>query len=715
MFYKKDSTSTKIKSISRKILLAFIALAIALAIIALFVNTSISNRLNALSKLTLNLEYDQAKSQKALLLLHEVEDDFQASLLTPNALKDKGYKTKLSESFTLIDSLLKDNVDTAKLTAAQRAKVKYLYIKKLKLSGSLYVLKHSFDSLLTAASGLSTLNDSAGEYSTTVYRKKGKRMGSSDTVKKEAQVKKRGVFGRIKDAIANKNANAGVSNLTIINRNRTDRIIDSVNRGIARRDKDLYSQKLQQLQRRNSKLFTTQKQMVVLNMHINSELERIVNEVNSMNAGLINELKENTLKNYRETTSLLNKFYLSSLFLVLVFATLLIIFIINLNRAEVYLLHENERSVAMAQQKMDLLLHMSHEVRNPLTAINGFLYIFSRSNLSAKQIDMLGSIRLSSEMLLHTLNDTLDAAKMETSEFKINKDPFNPNHVLKEVLESMEFSAAKKKLELDYSFEGNKVSMVLGDSFRLKQIMINLLSNAIKYTQTGSVKVNASLTEINGADKLQIRITDTGPGISIQQQARLFSKYYQTNSARGQTGTGLGLYICKQLVQLQDGEINVESNEGTGSTFDFYITYNKSTDEVIENAEDNLLWKLNGLSILAVDDNELSLTFLKMMTSKWNIKFYQTSGEKEALEILSKETINVVLADLSMRETSAEQLATSIKKSKSLLSKPPVIAISAEELSLQGEKYLKQGFTGILEKPFTEAELIKQVVSALER
>jgi signal transduction histidine kinase len=714
MFYKKDSTSTKIKSISRKILLAFIALAITLAIIALFVNTSISNRLNALSKLTLNLEYDQAKSQKALLLLHEAEDDFQASLLTPNALKDKGYKTKLSQSFTLIDSLLKDNVDTAKLTEAQRAKVKYLYLKKLKLSGSLYVLKHSFDSLLTAASGLSTLNDSAGEYSTTVYRKKGKRMGSSDTVKKEAPIKKRGVFGRIKDAIANKNANAGVSNLTIINRNRTDRIIDSVNRGIARRDKDLYSQKLQQLQRRNSKLFTTQKQMVVLNMHINSELERIVNEVNSMNAGLINELKENTLKNYRETTSLLNKFYLSSLFLVLVFATLLIIFIINLNRAEVYLLHENERSVAMAQQKMDLLLHMSHEVRNPLTAINGFLYIFSRSNLSAKQIDMLGSIRLSSEMLLHTLNDTLDAAKMETSEFKINKDPFNPDHVLKEVLESMEFSAAKKKLELDYSFEGNKVSMVLGDSFRLKQIMINLLSNAIKYTQTGGVKVNASLTEINGADKLQIRITDTGPGISIQQQARLFSKYYQTNSARGQTGTGLGLYICKQLVQLQDGEINVESNEGIGSTFDFYITYNKSTDAVIENATDNLLWKLNGLSILAVDDNELSLTFLKMMTSKWNIKFYQASGEKEALEILSKETINVVLADLSMRETSAEKLAISIKKSKSLLSKPPVIAISAEELSLQGEKYLKQGFTGILEKPFTEAELIKQVVSALE-
>jgi signal transduction histidine kinase len=211
----------------------------------------------------------------------------------------------------------------------------------------------------------------------------------------------------------------------------------------------------------------------MLNTHINNELERIVSDVNNINLSIINELKENALKSYRETTGLLNKFYLASLLMVLIFAALLIIFIINLNRAEEYLLRENQRSVAIAQQKMDLLLHMSHEVRNPLTAINGFLYIFSRSNLSARQIDMLGSIRLSSDMLLHTLNDTLDAAKMETNTFKINSDPFNPNTVLKEVVESMEFSATKKQLTLDYQFEGDKEAMILGDSFRLKQVMVN--------------------------------------------------------------------------------------------------------------------------------------------------------------------------------------------------------------------------------------------------
>jgi len=712
MFYKNELSSGNIKSISRKILLAFITLIIALAVVALFVNGSVSNRLNELSRLTLNLEYDQAKSQRALLLLHEAEDDFQASLLTSDGLKNDAYKAKLAQSFTLIDSLLKDNIDTAKLTESQRTKVRNLYVKKLKLSANLYVLKHSFDSLLTASSGVNPVNDD--NVYTTTSRRKGKKLKTSDTIKTDGQVNKKGFFARIKDAIANKNSNAGIANVTVINSNRTAKIIDSVNRRISSREKDIYSKKLQQLQQRNSKLFTTQKQMIVLNMHINSELERIITEINNINTSLVNELKENALKSYRETTSLFNKFYLASLFFVLVFAALLIMFIVNLNRAETYLVHENERSVGMAQQKMNLLLQMSHEVRNPLTAINGFLYIFSRSNLSAKQIEMLNSIRLSSDMLLHTLNDTLDAAKMETSEFKIISEPFNPDLVLNELVENMEFSATKKNLTLNYSFEGDKAAMILGDSFRLKQIMINLLSNAIKYTQAGSVSINANLTEVNNTVRLQVSIKDSGPGISIEQQGRLFSKYYQTNAAKGQTGTGLGLYICKQLVELQEGEINVESKENTGSTFSFFIPYKKIAAEPTENAGDNLTSKLNGLNILAVDQNELSLTFLKMLTSKWNINFYQALDVKAALKVLDEQTINIVLIDLASSETEAVKLAVSLKESKSLLNKPPVIAICSDELTTAYEQKLKQNFTSAIEKPFTEAELLKKVVSAIE-
>lgn len=710
MHHKKKLAATNIKSLSRRILIAFILFVIALVIAALFVNNSISRQLADLSKQTSGIEYDEVKSQKALLLLHEAEDDFQESLLTANSPKTESYKLKLSQSFNLIDSLLKDNIDTTKLSAAQRTKVRHLYFKKLKLSDNLYILKHSFDSLLKKPLSADTLNNSLTLNAPPI--RKEKVTNSSDTVKSAAKVNKKGLFARIKDAITNKNASPAAG-VTVISYTHSKRIIDSLNKATANRNKKFYSKKLQQLQQRNSKLFAIQKEMILLNTHINNELERIVNDIKNINLSIINELKENALKSYRDTTALLNKFYLGSLLIVLIFATLLIVFIINLNRAEAYLLRENQRSVAIAQQKMDLLLHMSHEVRNPLTAINGFLYIFSRSNLSARQIDMLSSIRLSSDMLLHTLNDTLDAAKMETNTFKINSDPFNPNTVLKEVIESMEFSATKKQLSLEYYFDGDKEAMILGDSFRLKQVMVNLLSNAVKYTKQGGITVKAHLVQSGEENKLQIKIIDTGAGISTEQQAKLFSKYYQSNSAKGQVGTGLGLYICKQLIQLQNGAINVESDEKTGSTFSFFIPYKNYLPAQSEQGTNNPVWKLNGISILAVDSNELSLIFLKMMTDKWNVKFHGALNGDEALQLIAKEPIQIVLADLNLPGMNAAELVANIKSLKVSLNKLPVIVISNDGLPSDRERYLEQGFAGVLVKPFIEAELIKQIILAL--
>ena len=177
-------------------------------------------------------------------------------------------------------------------------------------------------------------------------------------------------------------------------------------------------------------------------------------------------------------------------------------------------------------------------------------------------------------MMLRTLNDTLDAAKMENSELKIYAEPFNPDYILGLVIESMGLSATKKNLYLNYNFTGNKNAIILGDSFRLKQIVVNLLSNAIKYTHDGGVTVDAQLTANDS--RLQVDVTDTGPGISPEQQSDLFSKYYQTSTSKGKTGTGLGLFICKQLVKLQNGRITVKSEPGKGSTFRFFIPYQKS-------------------------------------------------------------------------------------------------------------------------------------------
>lgn len=565
---------TYTKTLSRKITLTFLSFVVILAVAAIFVRSSITKKLEEIAKLASNVEH-RLKPEQALLLLHQAEDDFQESLLDVNGPKSSEYKTKLTLAFNKIDTLLKTQTDTSQLTAAQGDQVRIWYKKKLELSDRLFLLKHNFDSLLTVYAAFTGQSDQNKliETKTNFNVRKKKVNTKTDTVRKEIAVQKKGLFGRLKDAIYNKNGNP--NGVVEINHNNNVNIADINTQKIIARDRTDNAKKLKELQLHNVKMLAMQRELISLNSHISNELERIVNDLKDLNYKMADELKGMAFKNYQETTSMLNKFYLAALILILLFAALLVIFILQLNKSELQLLKENERSVNIARQKMELLTHMTHEIRNPLTAIKGFIYVFGKTDLTQRQTDMLQSINGSSEMLLRTLNDTLDAAKMENSELKIESDPFTPYTTVNEVVESMRYSATKKKLDLEYNFKGNTEAIVLGDGFRLKQVMVNLLSNAIKYTNEGKVTVNAEL--LSEDCRLQVDIIDTGMGISPEQLPNLFSQYYQTSSAKGQVGTGLGLFICKQLVEMQKGKISVKSEAKVGTTFSFFIPYLKQT------------------------------------------------------------------------------------------------------------------------------------------
>ncbi|QEC79372.1 ATP-binding response regulator [Mucilaginibacter ginsenosidivorax] len=698
--------TTYTKTLARKILFAFLAFAIIFSVTALIVRTSITKKLENISKLANNMGQGNNHPEHILLLLHQAEDDFQASLLNANTKNSNNYKTKLTLAFNELNTLLKANADTSSLNVIQSHKIKSWYQKKLALSNQLFGLKHNFDSLLTV---YAAFNIEAGKYAQELSGNANKSIKiQTDTVRKMTPAAKRSLFRRIKDAINNKD-DKEISAIEINHHNNLKQVNAATQKLLAR-DQKAYANSLKQLQQQNLKLITMQRELIVLNSHISNELERIVNDMKEINYNATNEFRDMSFKNYQETMGLLNNFSLIALFLVLVFATLLILFIIQLNRAELLLHKEIEQSVTIAQQKMDLLLHMSHEVRNPLTAIRGFLYIFGKTNLTQKQADMLESIKHSSDMLLRTLNDTLDAAKMENSEFKIGMEPFNPDDALKTVVESMEFGATKKGLTLDYHFKGDKGAILQGDSLRLKQIVVNLLSNAIKFTKEGGIRVMAEL--VSPENKLMVDVRDTGDGISPDQQANLFSKYYQTSSSNGKAGTGLGLFICKQLIKLQDGHITVNSKPGAGTTFSFTIPYEKSNNTAVvkpDTLDPALL--LNGITILAVDDNELDLMSLKMMLARWNVNFLQAGNAKQALEIIGKNDVNVVLAAVPALDTDIAELLTAIQKPNPS-SKLPVIAIS--EVMTDAEKYLKMGFADIIEKSVVDTQLVDTVVKALK-
>lgn len=691
-------------------MLAFLLFTVVISVVALFVRNNINNKLANLSKLAGTVESSRPRPEQILLLLHQAEDDFQASLLNADSKRSAEYKTNLSLAFKQIDTLVRSTADTMNLTAAERDKIKFSYREKLKLSERLYELKHGFDSLLTVYADFNKQSaEGEGSVITPVFSTKVSSKNSSDTVQKSTTAQRKGLLKRIKEAIVNKDY--GLKGVKEINNNSSTHTIDQSTQKILARDRSAYTRKLQLLQRRNEKLLGIQRELIALNTRITGQLELIINEVKEIDYNLADQFRLMTLQNYRQTNKLLNTLYLVTLILVLIFAVLLIIFINRLNKSEVMLRNENERAINIAQQKMDLLLHMSHEIRNPLTAIKGFLYIFSKSPLSERQGEMLDSIRLSSDMLLRTLNDTLDAAKMETSEFKINQDPFSPDFTLRSVIESMEFSAQKKGLEMAYKFNGNADAIILGDGFRLEQVMVNLLSNAIKYTEKGTVTINARLDADN---ELHVDVSDTGMGISQEQQANLFSKYYQTSSSKGKVGTGLGLYICKNLVELQSGKISVKSTVGAGTTFSFFIPYKKNSGSNI-NSEyvDDPVSLLNGINILAVDDNELSLLFLKTMMAKWNVNFLQASNGHDALAILTKNKVAIVLTDIQIPGMDGNDLLTAIQKLNGAAAKVPVVVIGGASNVSGNKKLLKKGFAGVINKPFKEGELLEQLLNAL--
>jgi hypothetical protein len=342
---------TYTKRLGRKILLIFLVFTIIFSLIALVVQKNITKTLRKVSNLATDVEYGQSKPEQALLLLHQAEDDFQEALFTTNPRKISDYKIKLSKAFNEIDTLLKKRTDTSRLTPAQNNQVKSWYKKKIELSDKLYVLRHSFDSLLSVYTNLhdQTSKDARAINAGTQSHQKNTENSSADTSR---IIKKSGFLKRIKDAIVNKNTTSSLE----INRYKNSNTIDAHTQKILAGNKEAYAAKLQRIQQQNIKLLTMQRQLNKLNTYISTEMEGIIGQVKDINYTMAMGFKEMALKNYQETTSILNSFYVAALSLLLAFAISLIVFINQLNKAEMLLRKESELSVHAAQQKIDELL-----------------------------------------------------------------------------------------------------------------------------------------------------------------------------------------------------------------------------------------------------------------------------------------------------------------------------------------------------------------------
>lgn len=710
------------KMLMQRLMISLICFVAALALIALFVRYQLNNRSQHLLSVVENSRYPGEQAGEALLLLNEAENDFQLAILSYSPQKLSGYKRKLQVAFVKIDSLSVFGSDSASATSAlQPLATQQIYRQKVVLSDKIFDLKKSFDSVILLADKFTARNAQATLFNTIdrlARQRAAAQQQTADTVKPApvVETRRRGFFKKLKDAFSSKQDTVRSNAATVINNTVEKTYRDTVHHTVVKvQTADAFYQGLlHTLRYRQQQLSTHQANMFIINQHMMDQLKQLTTSLQACSYALSENIKANALQEYRYTQRLLNRTGIFSLLLLLVFATLIIIYIRKIGRAEQQLAREYELATNLAQQKTDLLATMSHEIRNPLNAIIGFLQEFRKSGLTPGQTEMLDSVQFSSDMLLGTVNHVLDMSRLESGRFQLQSIRFNPYRTLGQAVESMRFSAQQKQLDLQYHFTGQTTQLITGDLFRLNQLVVNLLSNAIKYTDKGSVTVQATLAQQADRPVLTVTVTDTGAGMSKAQQAQLFTQYYQVSPGDAQKGTGLGLYICHKLVQLQNGSIQVESTPGKGTAMQFSIPYSNvitqgQSGQAAPVADTSIF---SGKKILVADDNELNLKLVSIMTRNWNAQVLLATNGKDAFDLLQKENVDVVLTDMEMAGMDGNALVKAIRGSR--LAFVPVILASAHTYDEAETAALKKaGFTDVLAKPFNEVQLAQKLYSAL--
>jgi len=385
----------------------------------------------------------------------------------------------------------------------------------------------------------------------------------------------------------------------------------------------------------------------------------------------------------------------------------------ELQKVNIQLNKAKEIAEESTQLKSQFVSTITHELRTPLYGVVGITDIIANEHPELKDSEHLNSLKFSAKYLLSLVNDVLQIYKISEKKIILENTKFTIREKLESIKNSLQILSTKNGNTIKLEIDENIPKIIIGDSLRLSQIFMNLINNSLKFTENGTIFVKVNLLEREGDFcKIKFQVIDNGIGISKEDHEKVFQEFVQIERREDDyQGTGLGLPIVKKLIELFGGEIELESEEGVGTTISFVITFETSLEEASENQQNRIDFKEREIKILLVEDNKINQVVTKKLLNSFNFKTSVVADGYQAVEMIKDHSFDLVLMDINMPKINGFETTKLIR---SMGIETPIIALTAFDKQEVEAQALESGMSGVLIKPFETEDLYELITSLVK-